>query len=90
MFNMLVKRGVAFVLDAIILLLIFFGNFTIVMSSMAINPENPASMSSLLIMLALQLFYVGLYFIYIPLKWPGQTIGKKILKIKEVTKQEKI
>ena len=30
MFNMLVKRGVAFVLDAIILLLIFFGNFTIV------------------------------------------------------------
>lgn len=89
MFNMLVKRGVAFVLDAIILLLIFFGNFTIVMSSMAINPENPASMSSLLIMLALQLFYVGLYFIYIPLKWPGQTIGKKILKIKEVTKTGK-
>ena len=44
----------------------------------------------MMMMLALQLFYVMIYFIYIPIKWPGQTIGKKLLKIKEITQNGEV
>ena len=54
MFDIFLRRIMAFLLDMMILILIFFGNF-----------------------------------IYIPIKWPGQTIGKKLLKIKEVTQDGK-
>lgn len=89
MINMLVRRGLAFIVDAILLVLIFFGNFTVIMASVPTGVENTANLSSLFIMIVLQLFYVGIYFIYIPMQWPGQTIGKKLLKIKEVTQSGK-
>lgn len=85
MFNMLLRRAVAFVLDALILMLIFFGNYTFVMTSLHVSAENPVTLGGLVMMIALQLLYVWIYFIYIPIKMPGQTLGKKLVKIKEIT-----
>lgn len=85
MFNMLLRRAVAFAVDVLCLMLIFFGNFSFVMTALKIGIENPLNLSAMLMMLALQLVYVLIYFIYIPSRMPGQTIGKKLLKIKEVT-----
>ena len=81
MFNMLLRRGTAFIVDALLLALIFFGNFSFIMTSLQASGNNPLSLSGLGMMVALQLFYVWIYFVYIP----GQTIGKKLLKIKVVT-----
>lgn len=85
MFNMLLRRGVAFVVDALLLALIFFGNFSFMMTSLQVSAENPLNLGGLGMMVVLQLFYVWIYFVYIPVKMPGQTIGKKLLKIKVVT-----
>lgn len=85
MFNMFLRRAVAFVVDVIFLVLIFFGNFMFMVTSLNLSAENPMNLVEMMMMLALQLFYVMIYFIYIPIKWPGQTIGKKLLKIKEIT-----
>ncbi len=85
MFNMLLRRAGAFVLDALILMLIFFGNYTFVMTSLQVSSENPFTLGGLVMMVALQLLYVWIYFVYIPIKMPGQTIGKKLVKIKEIT-----
>ena len=85
MFNMLLRRGTAFIVDALLLALIFFGNFSFIMTSLQASGNNPLSLSGLGMMVALQLFYVWIYFVYIPVKMPGQTIGKKLLKIKVVT-----
>ena len=85
MFNMLLRRGTAFIVDALLLALIFFGNFSFIMTSLQASGNNPLSLSGLGMMVALQLFYVWIYFVYIPVKMPGQTIGKKICKIKVVT-----
>ena len=70
---------------SILLALIFFGNFSFIMTSLQASGNNPLSLSGLGMMVALQLFYVWIYFVYIPVKMPGQTIGKKLLKIKVVT-----
>lgn len=82
---MFLRRAVAFVVDVIFLVLIFFGNFMFMVTSLNLSAENPMNLVEMMMMLALQLFYVMIYFIYIPIKWPGQTIGKKLLKIKEIT-----
>ena len=85
MFTMLLRRGTAFIVDALLLALIFFGNFSFIMTSLQASGNNPLSLSGRGMMVALQLFYVWIYFVYIPVKMPGQTIGKKLLKIKVVT-----
>lgn len=84
MFDMFLRRAIAFVVDVIILILIFFGNFMFMVTSLNLSAENPMNLVEMM-MVALQLLYVMIYFIYIPIKWPGQTVGKKLLKIKEVT-----
>lgn len=85
MFDMFLRRAIAFVVDVIILILIFFGNFMFMVTSLNLSAENPMNLVEMMMMVALQLLYVMIYFIYIPIKWPGQTVGKKLLKIKEVT-----
>lgn len=85
MFDMFLRRAIAFVVDVIILILIFFGNFMFMVTSLNLSVENPMNLVEMMMMVALQLLYVMIYFIYIPIKWPGQTVGKKLLKIKEVT-----
>ena len=85
MFDMFLRRAIAFVVDVIILILIFFGNFMFMVMSLNLSAENPMNLVEMMMMVALQLLYVMIYFIYIPIKWPGQTVGKKLLKIKEVT-----
>lgn len=82
---MFLRRAIAFVVDVIILILIFFGNFMFMVTSLNLSAENPMNLVEMMMMVALQLLYVMIYFIYIPIKWPGQTVGKKLLKIKEVT-----
>ena len=77
MFNMLLRRGTAFIVDALLLALIFFGIFSFIMTSLQASGNNPLSLSGLGMMVALQLFYVWIYFVYIPVKMPGQSIGKK-------------
>lgn len=86
MFNLLLRRGFAFVVDAFLLALIFFGNFSFMLTSLQVSAENPLNLSGLSMILILQLVYVWIYFVYIPVKMPGQTIGKKLLKIKVVTR----
>lgn len=85
MFDMFLRRAIAFVVDVIILILIFFGNFMFMVTSLNLSAENPMNLVEMMMMVTLQLLYVMIYFIYIPIKWPGQTVGKKLLKIKEVT-----
>lgn len=85
MFDLLVRRALAFLVDLILLVLIFFGNFCFMATSLNVSIDNPMTMNGLGMMIILQLVYVLIYFIYIPVKMPGQTLGKKLLKIKEVT-----
>ena len=89
MFDIFLRRIMAFLLDMMILILIFFGNFMFMVTSLNLEIGNSMNLVEMIMMLALQLFYVIIYFIYIPIKWPGQTIGKKLLKIKEVTQDGK-
>lgn len=89
MFDIFLRRIMAFLLDMMILILIFFGNFMFMVASLNLEIGNSMNLVEMIMMLALQLFYVIIYFIYIPIKWPGQTIGKKLLKIKEVTQDGK-
>ena len=84
MFNLLFRRGVAFLIDALMLVVIFFGNFGFIMSAFSVSIENPLQLNGLLAMVALQLLYVWIYFVYVPVKMPGQTVGKKLMKIKEL------
>lgn len=89
MFNLFFRRIMAFLVDVMILILIFFGNFMFMVTSLNLGVEKSMNLVEMIMMLALQLFYVTIYFIYVPIKWPGQTVGKKLLKIKEVTQDGK-
>lgn len=84
MFEMLVRRGGAFVIDLIILILIFYGNMQFILASFNVTPNQAFGFQVLVGLLVVQLIYVCIYFIYIPIRQPGQTIGKRIFKIKEV------
>jgi len=84
MFEMLVRRGGAFVSDLIILILIFYGNMQFVLASFNVTLDQPLGLQVLMTLLVLQLIYIFIYFIYIPIRQSGQTIGKRIFKIKEV------
>lgn len=88
MFEMLVRRGVAFFIDFILLLLIFYGNAQFIFISFS-NALQPFGLQVILAMIILQLIYVFIYFIYIPIRMPGQTIGKRIMKIREVKQNKK-
>ena len=88
MFEMLIRRGAAFLIDLILLVLIFYGNAQFLLVSFSENGQL-LGVQVIAMMIVLQLIYVGLYFIYIPLRQPGQTIGKRIMKIKEVKKNGK-
>lgn len=88
MFEMLVRRGAAFFIDFVLLLLIFYGNAQFIFISFG-DAGQTFGLQVVLAMLILQLIYVFIYFIYIPLRMPGQTIGKKMMKIKEVKQNGK-
>ncbi|HAX73022.1 MAG TPA: RDD family protein [Firmicutes bacterium] len=90
MFSLLLKRSFAFLIDAIILTIIFYGNAVFVMVSMydTIIGVESVSITTYVFMIMLQLFYVCIYFIYLPIRMNGQTLGKKVFKIKEVTQGE--
>ncbi len=84
MFEMLVRRGAAFLVDLIILVLIFYGNLQFIIASFTVNDNQPLGLHVMAMLIILQLIYIFIYFIYIPVRQPGQTIGKRLLKIKEV------
>lgn len=88
MFEMLVRRGAAFFIDFVLLLLIFYGNAQFIFISFG-DAGQTFGLQVVLAMLILQLIYVFIYFIYIPVRIPGQTIGKKMMKIKEVKQNGK-
>lgn len=84
MIEMLVRRGVAFLVDLIILVLIFYGNLQFILASFLVNADQPVGLHIMAILIILQFIYIFIYFIYIPVRQPGQTIGKRLLKIKEI------
>lgn len=84
MFEMLVRRGVAFLVDLIILVLIFYGNLQFILASFSLNASQPVGLHVMAMLIILQFIYIFIYFIYIPVHQPGQTIGKRLLKIKEI------
>jgi uncharacterized RDD family membrane protein YckC len=88
MFEMLIRRGFAFLIDLILLMLIFYGNAQVVLLSFS-ETGQVLGIQVVAVMIVLQFIYVGLYFIYIPLHLSGQTVGKRIMKIKEVKKNGK-
>ena len=88
MFEMLIRRGVAFFIDFILLLLIFYGNAQFIFISFD-NAGQTFGLQVVIAMIMLQLIYVFIYFIYIPVRMPGQTVGKSIMKIKEVKQNQK-
>ena len=47
MFNLLFRRGVAFLIDALMLVVIFFGNFGFIMSAFSVSIENPLQLNGL-------------------------------------------
>ncbi|MGL4337346.1 MAG: RDD family protein [Turicibacter sp.] len=80
----LFKRGLAFGIDAILLSVIFYGNYQFVVASVGASNETVMDLYAMIVILLLQIIYVLIYFIYIPVRLQGQTIGKKVVKLKEV------
>ena len=74
MFNLLIRRGVAFLIDAFMLVIIFFGNFGFIMSAFSVSADNPLQVNGLFAMVALQLLYVWIYFVYVPVKLQDKTL----------------
>ncbi len=81
-----VKRAIAFSVDIIVLLAIFYGNIQFVLYAFNenISEMQAFGLGQLVIINMLQLVYLLIYFIYIPVRQDGQTVGKKLLKLKEV------
>ncbi len=81
-----VKRAIAFSVDIIVLLAIFYGNIQFVLYAFNenISEMQAFGLGQLVIINVLQLVYLLIYFIYIPVRQDGQTVGKKLLKLKEV------
>lgn len=80
----LFKRGLAFGIDAVLLSSIFYGNYQFVIASIGANNERVMDVYAMIVVLLLQMIYVLIYFIYIPVRLHGQTLGKKAVKLKEV------
>ncbi len=81
-----VKRAIAFSVDIIVLLAIFYGNIQFVLYAFNenISEMQAFGLGQLVIINMLQLVYLLIYFIYIPVRQDGQTVGKKLLNLKEV------
>ncbi len=81
-----VKRAIAFSVDIIVLLAIFYGNIQFVLYAFNenISEMQAFGLGQLVIINVLQLVYLLIYFIYIPVRQDGQTVGKKLLNLKEV------
>ncbi len=81
-----VKRAIAFSVDIIVLLAIFYGNIQFVLYAFNENLSEMQAfgLGQLVIINMLQLVYLLIYFIYIPVRQDGQTVGKKLLNLKEV------
>ena len=59
MLNLFIRRGVAFVLDAFFLLLIFLGNFGFVWSALEVSIDNPMNMSGIGMLISLNIIYTS-------------------------------
>lgn len=58
MIEMLVRRGVAFLVDLIILVLIFYGNLQFILASFLVNADQPVGLHIMAILIILQFIYI--------------------------------
>ena len=90
MLQLSIKRIIAFAIDMLIISLIFYGNIQVIMYAMtgSIGEVTMLSLGGLILANVVQVIYLFIYFIYIPVRKEGQTIGKQLLQLKEVNQNQ--